>query len=150
MPGCTPQWGTFSHPEGQCLFDVRECSLADVTMGNKKDSPETATAMVAKRGEVNFILSVLEVDRLPWRWGYGCCVVLCWMDGKRCEEEKRGREEEGREEAGFVYVWEPWWQQRCCADCEEAAWWSCGREGVCDGGNGSRCIATENSIRCST
>jgi hypothetical protein len=28
------------------------------------------------------------------------------MDGKRCEEEKRGREEERREEAGFVYTWE--------------------------------------------
>ena len=56
------------------------------------------------RGELHLV--GVEVDRLPWWWRYGCCVVLCWMDGKRCEEEKRGREEEGREEAGFVYAWE--------------------------------------------
>jgi hypothetical protein len=57
------------------------------------------------RGELHVV--DVEVDRLPWWWGYGCCVVLCWMDGKRCEEEKRGREEERREEAGFVYALEP-------------------------------------------
>lgn len=78
------------------------------------------------RGELHPV--GVNVDRLPGWWGYGCCVVLCWMDEKRCEEEKRGREEERREEAGFVYAWEAWWQQRCCAGCEEAA--RCRREGV--------------------
>jgi len=98
------------------------------------------------RGELHLV--GVEVDRLSWWWGYGCCVVLCWMDGKRCEEEKRGREEERREEAGFVYAREAWWQQGCRVDLEEAAWWPCRREGLVLAGMEvamSR-IATKNSV----
>ena len=68
-------WGTFSHPEGQCLFVVRECSLANVTNGNKDDSLETATAMVARREEVNFILSISRL--------IGCRVVARKQRGGR-------------------------------------------------------------------
>lgn len=42
------------------------------------------------RGELHLV--GVEVDRLPGWWEYGCCVVLCWMDGKRREEEKKNGE----------------------------------------------------------
>lgn len=130
-------------PDGDPVGKGNACSLSESVqrqMAKRATLTGDSNGHGGQDGSGELHVVGVEVDRLSWWWGYGYCVVLCWMDGKRCEEEKRGREEEWRGEAGFVYACEPWWQQRCCATCEEVACWSCRREGVGAGWDGSRYV----------
>ena len=69
---------------------VRCQKVFNGTTGNDSNSPETATAMVATRGEVNFMLSVWRLIGCRGGGDIECCVG--WMENgakKRREEEKK-------------------------------------------------------------